>query len=68
MPLQNSFQSVSPEMFRNPFLSVADYRFVANGPFRKRCNTVAKLLLRSVPAGFSLQIRFKPKVATDISE
>jgi hypothetical protein len=53
--VQNSFQSLSPETFRNPFLSVADYRFVASGPllyrfvasvlFRKCCNTVAKSLL-----------------------
>jgi hypothetical protein len=55
IPLQNSFQSVSPETFRNPFLSVADFcfvasvpfrkRFVASGPFRKLFNTVAKSLL-----------------------
>jgi hypothetical protein len=34
--LENSFQSISPETFRNLFLSVADYRFIASGPFRKR--------------------------------
>jgi hypothetical protein len=42
--------------------------------FRKRCNTVAKSLLHkrrvetflSISAWFSLQIRFKQKVATDI--
>jgi hypothetical protein len=94
--LQNSFQSVPPETFRNQFLSVADYRFiargqflfrfvasgpflyrfVASGPFRKHCNTVAKSFLHkrrlemflSISAGFSLQIRFKQKVSTDISE
>jgi hypothetical protein len=84
--LQIRFQSVSPETFRNLFLSIADYRFVASGPFRKhfvasgpfrkRCNTVAKSLLHkrrvktflSVSAGFMLQIRFKQKVAMDISD
>jgi hypothetical protein len=71
-PLQTHFVA------SGPFL----YCFIANGPFcsvskafQKR-NTVAKSLLHkrrvetflSVSARFSLQIRFKQKVATDISE
>jgi hypothetical protein len=80
----NSFQSVFPETFRNPFPSfrckctvsvLVRKRFVASGPFQKRCNIVAKSLLHkrrvetflSVSAGFSLQIHFKQKVTTDIS-
>jgi hypothetical protein len=41
IPLQNSFQSISPEMFRNPFLSVANYRFVASGPLLYRFKSVS---------------------------
>jgi hypothetical protein len=39
--LQNSFQSVSPETFRNLFLSIADYRFVASGPFLHRFESIS---------------------------
>jgi hypothetical protein len=71
IPLQNSFQSVSPETFRNPFLSIADYCFTASGPFLhsfESCKTVAKSLLHkivemllSVSAGFSLYFQAKSR-------
>jgi hypothetical protein len=48
LPLQNSFQSLSPETVRNQFLSVADYRFdslqvdrfAASGQFLYRFESV----------------------------
>jgi hypothetical protein len=76
------FKAFLPKRFATRFyplqtiVSLQVDRFVASGPFRKRCNTIAKSLFHkrrvetflSVSAGFSLQIRLKQKVATDMTD